>query len=48
MKSFLRSFSPLSADSRSIDVSYKRTYVHEVLVNSLVKLVQEKKCGKVN
>ena len=31
-----------SADSRSIGVSYKRTYVHEVLVNCLVKLVQER------
>ena len=34
--------SPPSADSRRIDVSYKRKYVHEVLVNHLVKLAQEK------
>ena len=31
-----------SADSRRIVVSYKRKYVHEVLVNCLVKLTQEK------
>ena len=31
-----------SADSRRIVVSYKRKYVHEVLVNRLVKLAQEK------
>ena len=31
-----------SADSRRVVFSYKRKYVHEVLVNSLVKLVQEK------
>ena len=29
-------------DSRRIVVSYKRKYVHKVLVNCLVKLVQEK------
>ena len=34
--------SPLSADSRSVVVSYKGKYLHKVLVNSLVKLVQEK------
>ena len=34
-----------SADSRKVVV--KRKYVHEVLVNRLVKLAQEK-CGKVN
>ena len=28
--------------------TYKRKYVHEVLVNALVKLAQEKKCSKVN
>ena len=33
-----------SADSRSVVVSYKRKYVHKVLVNHLVKLAQEKKC----
>ena len=27
-----------SVDSRSVDVSYKRKYVQEVLANSLVKL----------
>ena len=31
-----------SADSRSVAVSYKRKYVHEVLVNRLVKLAQVK------
>ena len=31
-----------SADSRRVCVSYKRKYVHEVLVNRLVKLAQEK------
>ena len=31
-----------SADSRRIDVSYKRKYVHEVLANHLIKLAQEK------
>ena len=31
-----------SADSRSVVVSYKRKYVHKVLVNRLVKLAQEK------
>ena len=31
-----------SADSRMVVVSYKRKYVHEVLVNCLVKLAQEK------
>ena len=31
-----------SADSRKVVVSYKRRYVHEVLVNCLVKLAQEK------
>ena len=45
MKSFLRPFSFHSADSRRVVVSYKRMYVHEVLVNYLVKLAQEKKCG---
>ena len=32
----------LSADSRRVVVSYKPKYVHEVLVNRLVKLAQEK------
>ena len=36
-----------SADSRRVVVSYKRKYVHEVLVNHLVKLSQEK-YGYVN
>ena len=31
-----------SVDSRRVVVSYKRKYVHEVLVNCLVKLAQEK------
>ena len=31
-----------SADSRRVAVSYKRKYVHEVLVNSLLKLAHEK------
>ena len=31
-----------SADSRKVFVGYKRKYVHEVLVNRLVKLAQEK------
>ena len=31
-----------SADSRRVVVSYKRKHVHEVLVNCLVKLDQEK------
>ena len=34
-----------SADSRRVVVSYKQKYVHEVLVNCLFKLAQEKKCG---
>ena len=32
----------LSADSRRVVVSYKRTYVHEVLGNCLVKFAKEK------
>ena len=31
-----------STDSRKVVVGYKRKYVHQVLVNSLVKLAQEK------
>ena len=31
------------ADSRRVVVSYKRKYVHKVLVNRLVKLAQEKR-----
>ena len=31
-----------SADLRRVVVSYKRKYVHESLVNCLVKLAQEK------
>ena len=30
-----------SADLRGVVISYKRKYVHEVLVNRLVKLAQE-------
>ena len=45
MKSFLCSFSYLPLNpSRRVVVSYKRKYVHEVLVNCLFKLAQEK-CG---
>ena len=33
-----------STDSRKVVVSYKQKYVHEVLVNGLVKLAQEN-CG---
>ena len=40
--------SPPSSDLRRFVVSYKRNYEHEVLVNRLVKLAQDKKCGKVN
>ena len=31
-----------SSDSRSVVVSYKQKYVHEVLINCLVKLAQKK------
>ena len=31
-----------SADSRKVVVSYKRKYVHEVLVNGFVNIAQEK------
>ena len=31
-----------SAESRRVVVSYKRKYVHKVLINPLVKLAQEK------
>ena len=34
-----------SSDSRRVVFSNKRKYVHEVLVNCLVKLAQGKKCG---
>ena len=37
-----------SADSRRVVVSYQRKYVHKILVNGLVKLAQEKKCGYLN
>ena len=43
MKYFLRSFPSLPLNhSRRAVVSYKRKYVHEVLVNCLFKLGQEK------
>ena len=43
MKLFLRSFSSLPLNhSRRVVVSYKRKYVHEVLVNCLFKLAQKK------
>ena len=49
MKYFLLSFSSLLLNhSRMFVVSYKRKYVHEVLVNHLFKLAQEKMCGLVN
>ena len=38
---FLDHSSPL-ADSRRVVISYKRKYVHKVLVNRSVKLAQEK------
>ena len=37
---------PSSADSRRVVVSYKRKYVHEVLVNHFVKLAQEKSVAR--
>ena len=43
MKLFLRSFSSLPLIySRRVVVSYKREYVHELLVNRLLKPAQEK------
>ena len=43
MKYFLLSFSLLPLiHSRRVVVSYKPKYVHELLVNHLFKLVQEK------
>ena len=43
MKYFLQSFSSLPLNhSRRVIVSYKRKYVHKVLVNRLFKLAQEK------
>ena len=33
---------PPTSDSRRVAVSYERYYVHEVLVNCLIKLAQEK------
>ena len=38
----LNGHSPPSTDSRRVGISYKRKYVHEVLVNRLIKLAQEK------
>ena len=35
-----------SADSRRVVVSYKRKYVHKVLVNGLVKFAQEKSVAR--
>ena len=37
--------SPPFADSRRVVVSYKQKYVHEVLVNCLVKLALGKQCA---
>ena len=46
MKKILRSFSFLLLNhSRRIVVSYRQKYVHEVLVNCLFKLAEEKKCA---
>ena len=43
MKLFLHSFSSLTLNhSRRVVVSYKRKYVHEVLVNCLFKPAKEK------
>ena len=43
MKYFLRSFSSFPLNhSRMVVVSYKRKYVHKVLVNCLFKVAQEK------
>ena len=42
MKSFLRSFALPLNHSRMVVVSFKRKYVHEVLVNCLFKLAQDK------
>ena len=36
---------PLPQNSRRVVDSYKQTNVQKVLVNPLVKLAQEKKCG---
>ena len=49
MKWFLRSFSSLPLiHSRRVVVSYKRKYVHELLVNRLFKPAQENVClGKL-
>ena len=33
------------ADTRRVVVRYKQKHVYEVLVNQLVQLTQEKKCG---
>ena len=43
MKLVLRSFSSLPLNhSRRVVISYKRKYMHEVPVNRLFKLAQEK------
>ena len=38
-------FLPSADHSRKVVVSYKRKYVHKVLVNCLFKLAGRKKCG---
>ena len=49
MKLFLRSFSSLPLIySRRVVVSYKRKYVHELLVNRLFKPAQEKSVVRRN
>ena len=45
MKYRLCVYSPPSATSRRVGVSYKLKYVHKILVNLLAKPAQEKKCG---
>ena len=39
---YFRGHSPPSTDSRRVVASYKRKCVHEVMVNCLVKLAEEK------
>ena len=38
----ISSHSPPSTDSRRVVVSYKRKYVHKVLINHLLKFAEEK------
>ena len=41
-----RTFSSLLLIQKKVVVSYKRKYVHEVLVNRLVKLLQEENVAR--